>query len=123
MGLLLMVTLLLMERHLSYSCKLALPTLTGKLQLKKMLQTHLRFLLALLTLLPPTILIPKGWLFQALSWDASAESLTLSGTGGLTVSSDSGGPVYLQDSNATATYNISELSNNAGNFNVQMVCL
>ena len=38
---------------------------------------------------------------------------------GLTVSSDSGGPVYLQDSNATATYNISELSNNAGNFGIQ----
>ena len=38
---------------------------------------------------------------------------------GLTVSSDSGGPVYLQDSNATATYNISELSNNAANFSLQ----
>ena len=38
---------------------------------------------------------------------------------GLTVSSDSGGIVYLQDSNATATYNISELSNNGGNFGIQ----
>lgn len=35
------------------------------------------------------------------------------------LSTTGGGSVYLQDSDATSTYNISEISNNAGNFNIQ----
>tara|TARA_R110000764_G_scaffold42812_1_gene96358 strand:- start:192 stop:1508 length:1317 start_codon:yes stop_codon:yes gene_type:complete len=35
------------------------------------------------------------------------------------LSTTGGGSVYLQDSNATSTYNISEISNNAGNFGIQ----
>jgi len=35
------------------------------------------------------------------------------------LSTTGGGSIYLQDSDATATYNISELSNNAGNFGIQ----
>jgi hypothetical protein len=35
------------------------------------------------------------------------------------LSTTGGGSVYLQDSDATSTYNISEISNNAGNFGIQ----
>ena len=35
------------------------------------------------------------------------------------LSTTGGGSVYLQDSNATSTYNISEISNNSGNFGIQ----
>src|SRR6056300_402843 len=63
-----------------------------------------------------------NWDSGTLFVDSSANAVGIGTTSPLStmhLSTTSGGSIYLQDSDATSAYNISEISNNAGNFGIQ----